>query len=328
MFAAFADPHLNSRPRVKRTSGPKPEALESRRMLDASMGSVFPNLGYAVGLPVASLETGSDLPVSSSGSFSFSGLPTFGSPGTASLFGQDAQLLPGQPSVSLPVLGSAFPGQNFAVAPTFAAGPSATGPALTLNGLGSSSETAAAAASTVTRATPGADDRVFSGTPQKPMQIVPLPHLRGPNREPFAGRGGALPIDPPSFRPDRPKVEPAPATPQPAPAVPDAVKSVAPEPAHPVEIAPPTTPDDIPTRPEPPVSFQPWDAALDLVELDLAADSSAYAAIRAEESMAVGALMAAWGGLNVALRTEGYSRRRPLTPATSPLEAGPDDAGR
>jgi hypothetical protein len=79
-----------------------------------------------------------------------------------------------------------------------------------------------------------------------------------------------------------------------------------------------------PSRPESPTTFEPWDTAIDLVEADLAAESSAP--VRVEESMAIGALMAAWGGLNVVARREGRSGSRPITPSPFPLEAGPGNS--
>jgi hypothetical protein len=326
-------PVYATRPRARREIGLRSESLETRRLLDASQSVVFPNLSFAIGLPVPSLATGSDLAAISSSPISISPFPTFGEPviglepGDGFLVSPDQMVMAFQASVSLPPITTVFPSLNGAVAATFSAGPSATGPAPTLNPLGNASETAVASASEVLRPTPGDTDRVASYLPAP--RIIPLPHLRAPGPEVLPGRGArpapAVPRREPQDQPPVDRHAPAAPVPMPAPVAPKAVEPESAAPARPIDTAP--SPASEPARPEAtrPISLRTWDAAIELVESDLAADSSALAAHRAEESLAVGALIAAWGGWNFASRLEGRSRSRPFTRSPRALEAGPAD---
>ena len=261
-----------SRPRrlARHLTGPRPEALESRRLLASTPIDVAAGLTFATALPVPGLATGMGL-------------------------ASTAQTLP---TVTVSV----------SPAPVVASfGPSTTGPSTTLSPLPNDSETAVATASEVARPTPGRSDRISSVV--EAPQIIPIPHLRSPEpvdvlpgpeiqaRPPALAPAPALPVQPP--------VEPA----KPA------------EPARPpIDLVPAPVPDAAPApkaapaESKDPMTFGAWDAAIDLVATDLTDDSPASMPYRTEGAMALGALLAAWGGWKYGPRLEGRSRRRPLHP--------------
>ena len=179
------------------------------------------------------------------------------------------------------------------VAPSF--GPSATGPSTTLSPLPTESETAVAAASEVARPTPGRSDRISSLI--EAPEIIPIPHLH---------------LSPPDPAPVVPRPEIQARPPAPAPAIPAPPPAEPAEPVRPVEPTPAPVPKAAPAETRVPMTFEAWDAALDLVATELPEASPAY---RAEASMAVGALLAAWGGWKYGSRLEGRSRRPALTTA-------------
>ena len=176
--------------------------------------------------------------------------------------------------------------------------PSPTGPSTTLSPLMTDSETANATASEVARPTPGRSDRI-SNLIVAP-EIVPLPHLREPE---------AIQIIP------GPEVQPVPLAPAPAEAAPEAPKAESAVPARPADVAP--VPKAEPAEPKEPMAFRAWDAAIDLVTPsdNPTASVSDSPIDRAEGALAIGALLAAWGGWKYAPKPAGRSRRRATTVA-------------
>ena len=191
-------------------------------------------------------------------------------------------------------------------------GPSATGPSTTLSPLPNDSETAVAAASEVARPTPGRSDRI-SAIVEAP-EIVPLPHLRSPDAD------EVIPGPQIQARPPAPAPAPVPA---PAPAEPARQKAEPAEPARPVAPAPDPVPKAAPEGSKAPMTFEAWDAALELVATGLPEGSETSFVHRTEAAMASGALLAAWGGWKYGSSLRGRSRRRPLSIAA--VEAGPGD---
>jgi hypothetical protein len=299
------------------------EPLEPRQLLATVAPGIESTMTFAIGLPIASLETGAYIPVPAEATWQNAN-QTSQEIVSADLAMSEGASTPGiglatpsqtyqtsQASVSLPLFESAY-----GVAPlgpsTF--GPSATGPASTLNPLGYGSETAIAAASEVVHPTPGRSDRISSIV--RTLPIVPLPHYDSPDPEiiqqpEIQDKAPAKPI-PPVQQVQPPEMHEAP------PAKPtDEVKPVVPVP---VNLIP--GPDATPS----PLSFQAWDAAIEFVENDLPEVTSAVSASHAEGSLAVGALLAAWGGWNYRARLEGRSRSRPLS--IEALEFARNGAGR
>jgi hypothetical protein len=268
----------------------------------------------AIGLPIASLEAGAFTPVPSEETWQNAN-QTSQDIVSADLATSEGASSPGiglatpaqtyqtsQASVSLPLFESAY-----GVAPLgpSAYGPSAAGPASTLNPLGYGSETAIAAASEVVHPTPGRSDRISSIVRTPP--IVPLPHYESPEPEviqqpEIQDKAPAKPAPPvqQAEPPEKPADEAKPVVTTPVDAIP-----------APDIMALPST-----EAPQSPMSYQAWDAAIELVDNDLPEVGSSVPTSHAEGSLAVGALLAAWGGWNFRARLEGRSRIRPL-----PIEA-------
>ena len=175
-------------------------------------------------------------------------------------------------------------------------GSSATGPSTTLSPLSDDSETALAPASEVARATPGRSDRI-SVLIESP-EIVLIPHL-GP-----AANDAFIP---------GPEVRALPPAPVPAPAAPAAPARVEPAPND----APKAAPEAMA-----PISFEIWDATLELVSAEITEGSTTPIDGSRGSALAAGALLAAWGGWKYGPSLEGRSRRRPGP--VCPEVAGPD----
>lgn len=314
MSALVVDSRSRSRPRAPHGVGPRSESLETRRLLDASMPIVTPSLSFAIGLAAAE---SSPINVAAGSEFAPGFAVTGLEPGTG-LATPGQTLTAFQASVSLPPITSAIPPLSGPSTTATSFGPSATGPSTTLNPLGNDTETAVAAASEVAQPTPGRSDRISNIVVTTP--IIPLPHIRPP--EP------ALVNPAPRRQPNPPVKAPAPPVQPPVqqpaePAVPKAVEPAPATPVRPIEVEPAPVPKVVPTEPKEPMSLHTWDAAIELVEADLSEGLPASLSIRMEESMAAGALLAAWAGWNYGSRLEGFSRRRPFSPSLPSLEAGP-----
>jgi hypothetical protein len=331
MLATPVESRPRLRPRGEHRFKTWTESLEPRRLLDAAQPIVSPDLSASSGLPVLSLETGSDLaaiesqPINSTPGLAVAaGLPMASVDTSTGLASPITSMASTQPSVSLPSITTTFPPLNGAALGPSSFGPSATGPSTTLNPLGNDTETAVAAAAEVAQPTPGRSDRISSIIRATP--IIPLPHYRSPDDlgdVPGPRVRPRPPVKAPAV-PTQPPVEP----PAPAPEVPKAAAPEPAPPARPVEVEPavipstaPAEPKATPAEPKGPTTFNAWDSAIDLVETDLAEASSASLANHAEASMAIGAMLAAWGGWSLKASSEGRSRRRPL--AVKTLEAGP-----
>jgi len=200
--------------------------------------------------------------------------------------------------LGLPSTAQSLPSAAVTVAPASVASPFvplATGPSTTLSPLMNDAETANATSSEVARPTPGRSDRisVILAVPD----VVPIPELRTP---------GPIEVIPgPEVQP----LAPAPVAPVPAPAQPPAGPVV---PAPPVDTAPAPGLQAVREESTDAMTFQVWDAALELLATDHAEDAPVSLTARTEGLLAAGALLAAWSGWKYGPRSAGRSRRRPL----------------
>jgi hypothetical protein len=316
----------DSRVRAQHHYGLSAEGLESRQMLDAASSNVASALTYSIGLPIASLATGANLPLPA-------GIGENSSQTTQEIVNLEIMNAPDQPvpgiglatpaqtvqgftaSVSLPVVESSNGqyGSAFATNTTMF-GPTGSGPSTTLNPLGNRTETAVAASSVVVQPTPGRSDRI--STIIRALPIIPLPHYPAPGPEIIA----------------EPEIRQVPVVPAPKPAAQPVMEKAAPvEPPapaqQPIEGVETPVPKAEPVAPRSPMSFQAIDRAIDLVEGEMTELKSPWLDPHAEGSMAVGALLAILGGWKTRTIGEGRSRRR--AESVEGIETGPElGAGR
>jgi hypothetical protein len=324
MSTTVVEKRPRTRPRPPTRLGLRSESLESRRLLDAAQPIVAPNLSVAIGLPVPSLETGTDLaavessPINLAGSEFATGFVVLGTESVGGLATPNQTLSSFQAGVSVAPITTTFPPLSSASTAETSFGSSATGPAPTLKPPGTDLETAVAAASQVAQPTPGTSDRI-SNLVVTPL-IIPLPHFRPPD----------LGLANPRLKPHPPAKVPAPPVqPQAQPTTPEVPKAAEPKPepapVRPNDVEPVPVPKAPPAEPREPISLQAWDTALGVVAADLPDGLPVSMAFRMEESIAVGALLAAWAGWSRGLRLEGRSRRQPLSVSLPTLESGPGD---
>lgn len=303
------------------------ESLESRTLLDAASSNIVSALSFSIGLPIASLATGSNLPVPAS--MASNANQTVQEVATQEITNGPDQPVPGiglampaqtlqgfTTSVSLPLVESTYGGAPVGGYGDLAIpfGQPYNGPAPALRPPGYATESAIAAASEVRLPTPGRTDRISSIA--RAIPIIPLPHYQSPDSE-MVTKPEVIQL-PPAAAP----IQHLPDQAVPNQAVPDQ-PAVEPPPVIDRDAAP--RPEAAPAVPKGPMAFDTFDEAIGLVETDLAEVHSSMMPCRPEQSMALGALLAAWGGWNVASRQRGKSKQRPLV--VTGLEAGPGRSG-
>jgi hypothetical protein len=319
-------PHdQESRSRSEHRFGVTSEGLEPRQLLDAAASNVTSALTFAIGLPIASLATGANLPLPA-------GLIE-NDQTTQEIITQELLNAPDQPlpaiglatpaqtsqgyieSVSLPVVettNSAYSNSLFASSSstvTMAYNPNTYGASTTLNPMGNSTETALAAASAVRRPTPGRLDRISSIVRTHP--IIPLPHYGEPVPEP--SKAPEVNSRPAFEVPERLQ---QPANPTGRTPTPEAT----PRPTPPINNEQPQVPAIAPDEPRAAL-LDVQDDALRLVVTEIDEFRSPWLENRPEGSFAVGAFLVAWGSWHRRAFRDARSRR--TVQPTEFLEAGP-----
>ena len=115
MSTTVVENRPRARPRTPTRLGLRAESLESRRLLDAAQPIVAPNLSFAIGLPVPSLETGTDLaaiessPINLAGSEFATGFVVLGTESVGGLATPNQTLSSFQAGVSVPPITTTFP---------------------------------------------------------------------------------------------------------------------------------------------------------------------------------------------------------------------------